>query len=82
MISEVKICRCPNCESLDIVRNGTDYKGDQKYHGHYCGGYGSLKVKARYRQAEKARVLKAYQERVSMRGIRRIFGVVPKTLLR
>ena len=82
MIVEVKICRCPNCDSLDMVRNGTDYKGDQKYHCRHCGGYGTLHAKARYNQAEKTQVLKAYQERVSMRGIERIFGVVPKTLLR
>lgn len=82
MIVEVKIRHCPNCQSLDIIRNGTDYKGDQKYHCHHCGGYGTLNSKARYSQQEKAQVLKAYQERASMRGIRRIFGVVPQTLLR
>jgi transposase-like protein len=82
MIVEVKIRHCPNCESLDIIRNGSDYKGDQKYHCHHCGGYGTLNPKARYSQVEKAQVLKAYQERASMRGIRRIFGVVPQTLLR
>jgi len=82
MIIDVKISHCPNCNSLDIIRNGTDYKGAQKYHCHCCGGYGTLHPKARYSQQEKVRVLKAYQERVSMRGIRRIFGVVPKTLLR
>ena len=82
MIVEVKIQHCPNCESPDIIRNGTDYKGDQKYHCHQCGGYGTLNPKARYSQKEQAQVLKAYQERTSMRGIRRIFGVVPPTLLR
>ncbi len=82
MIIEVKIRHCPNCDSPDIIKNGTDYKGSQKYHCHYCGGYGTLDAKARYSQEETERVLKAYQERVSMRGIRRIFGVVPKTLLR
>lgn len=82
MIVEMKIRRCPNCESEDIVKNGTDYKGDQKYHCHYCGGYGTLDAKNRYPKADKEQVLKAYQERVSMRGIWRIFGVVPKTLLR
>ena len=82
MIIEVKVRHCPNCESLKIIKNGTDYKGSQKYHCHQCGGYGTLDAKARYSQAEKNRVLRAYQERVSMRGIRRIFGVVAKTLLR
>jgi transposase-like protein len=82
MIIEVKICRCPNCQSPDIIRNGTDYKGDQKYQCQQCGGYRTLNPKARYSPDEKARVLKTYQERASMRGIRRIFGVVPQTLLR
>jgi len=82
MIVEVKIHNCPNCGSQDIVKNGKDYKGSQKYHCYHCGGYGTLKAKARYSQQEKEQVLKTYQERASMRGIRRIFGVVPKTLLR
>lgn len=82
MIIEVKIRSCPNCGSTDIIKNGKDYKGSQKYHCHYCGGYGTLDTKARYSPEEKERVLKAYLERVSLRGIRRIFGVVPETLLR
>lgn len=81
MVIEIKIRQCPNCDSPDIIKNGTDYKGAQKYHCHYCGGYGTLDAKARYSEKEKEQVLKAYQERVSMRGIRRIFGVVPKTLV-
>ena len=82
MIIDVKIRHCPNCDSPDIIKNGTDYNGSQKYHCHHCLGYGTLDAKARYSQKEKEQVLKAYQERVSMRGSRRIFGVVPKTLLR
>lgn len=82
MIVEVKIHSCPSCGSQDIVKNGTDYKGFQKYHCHQCGGYGTLQAKARYSPKAKEQVLKTYQERASMRGIRRIFGVVPKTLLR
>ncbi len=82
MIVEVKIHCCPNCGSQDIVKNGTDYKGSQKYHCHHCDSYGTLNPQARYEQEEKERALKAYLERVSMRGIRRIFGVVPETLFR
>ena len=82
MIIETKIKHCPNCDSLDIIRNGTDYKESQKYHCHNCGGYGTLEAKPCYSEAEKELVLRAYQERSSMRGIHRIFGVVPKTLLR
>jgi transposase-like protein len=48
-----------------MIKNGTDYKGSQKYHCHQCGGYGTLDAKARYSQSEKERVLTAYQERVT-----------------
>ncbi len=68
--------------SQDIIKNGTDYKGSQKYHCHHCGGYGTLKAKDRYSLVEKERVPRAYQERGSMRGIQRVFGMVPETLLR
>ena len=58
MIVETNNRRCPNCASEDIVKNGSDYKGDQKYHCHYCGGYGTLEAKNRYSEAEKQQVLK------------------------
>ena len=82
MSVEIKIKRCPRCESVEIIKNGTDYKGSQKYHCQACGSYGPLESQGRYRQKEQEQVLKAYQARVRMRGIRRIFGVVPRTLVR
>ena len=45
MIIEVVVRTCPECESEDIVRNGHDYKGAQKYHCHACGAYGTLDKK-------------------------------------
>lgn len=82
MIVVTKTYRCPNCNSLDIIKNGKDYKGAQKYHCHQCGGYGTLEARGRYTPADRAMVLRTYLERVSMRGIQRIFGVVPRTLLK
>jgi len=82
MIIEVIVHHCPKCDSHDIVKNGTDYKGSQKYHCHSCGAYGTLNTPPRYSEEEKEQVLKTYRERVSMRGIRRIFGVIPRTLIR
>lgn len=81
MIIEVKIRYCPKCDSPDIIKNGTDYKGSQKYHCHHCGSYSTLDAQARYSQEEKEGVFQADQERGSMRGIRRIFGVMPPILL-
>ena len=81
MITLTKIYCCPNCGSPHVVKNGKDYKGDQKYHCPECGAYGTLEARGRYNQTDQDLILRAYQERVSMRGIRRIFGVVPQTLL-
>jgi IS1 family transposase/transposase-like protein len=80
MIQTIHTHNCPKCESLEIISNGTDYKGDQKYYCHECQAYGTLSASARYTEEQKEMVLRAYQERVSMRGITRIFGVSRPTL--
>lgn len=82
MIITTTIHPCHFCGGIDIVCNGTDYKGDQKFHCHECGGYGTLNPQTKYSSEEKEQVIRAYQERASMRGIKRIFGVVPQTLKR
>lgn len=66
--------------SINIIKNGKDYKGAQKYHCHDCDSYGTLHAKPRYSEEAKEMVIRAYFERVSMEGIKRIFGVNPKTL--
>ncbi|MBW1744258.1 MAG: hypothetical protein JRJ47_12660 [Deltaproteobacteria bacterium] len=49
MIVEVIVRTCPECASENIVRNGHDYKGSQKYHCYDCGSYGTLDKKKRKR---------------------------------
>ena len=80
MIQTIETHDCPKCESERIVRNGTDYKGDQKFYCHACKAYGTLCAPGRYTDEQKEMVLRAYHERVSMRGIGRIFGVSRPTL--
>lgn len=80
MITITQTYCCPNCDSPNIIKNGKDYKGAQKYHCHHCGAYGTLEATGRYSNQDRELVLRAYQERVSTRGIQRVFGVVPKTL--
>lgn len=80
MIKTVKICTCTQCNSIDIIKNGKDYKGSQKFHCNACGYYGTLGAKPRYSEEMKEMVIRAYFERVSMEGIKRIFGVDPGTL--
>jgi len=79
MIKEVKIYECPKCGSEEIVKNGKSGK-KQKYHCNECGAYGTLGAQRGYSEAEKEQIIRAYQERASMRGIERMFGVARQTL--
>ena len=81
MIQFIVTKNCPECESDNIVKNGKDYKGDQKFHCHACDAYGTLDTIGRYTPERKEEILRAYQERSSMRGISRIFGVARQTLV-
>ena len=75
MIVEIRVRHCPKCGSVDIVRNGHDYKGAQKYHCNACNAYGTLDTKRAAVEAQREEVMGAYFERASMRGIQRIFAV-------
>jgi insertion element IS1 protein InsB len=82
MIISVEIHRCPKCDSPNIIKNGHDYKGAQKYHCQDCRAYGTLKPQGTYTDEQKEVILRAYRERASMHGINRIFGVARQTLAR
>lgn len=80
MIETTHKHRCRRCKSEHLVRNGKDYKGSQKFLCRNCGASGTLEPKESYTFDRKIEILKAYQERPSMRGIHRIFGVARTTL--
>lgn len=82
MIQSIITHRCTQCNSINIVKNGTDYKGAQKFHCHNCGAYGMLEPQRSYPAHFKELVLRAYRERASMRGVARIFGIARQTLAR
>jgi insertion element IS1 protein InsB len=83
MIQQVITHQCTDCGSINLEKNGKDYKGSQKYHCLDCNKYGTLNPKPRaYPEFFKERVLRAYRERASMRGIQRIFGIARRTLAR
>ena len=82
MIETIVTHRCPKCGSTDMVKNGHDYKGDQKYHCKHCGGYGTLQAQQRYDEQTRTQVKYAVLERVSLRGIERLFGISRRTVLR
>jgi len=74
MIVEIIVRTCPKCKSENIVKNGRDYKGTQKYHCLDCDSYGTLDKK-HYDEKTKRQATDSYFERVSMRGVERIFDV-------
>lgn len=81
MISETKVATCTKCQSTNLSRNGKTKGGKQKYVCKDCGAYGSIEPQqSPYTEEEKEQILAVYQERSSMRGIQRTFGVVPRTL--
>lgn len=83
MIQCVITYHCPKCGSLNLEKNGTDYKGSQKYHCSDCNAYGTLEAQSHaYPEAFKEVVLHAYRERASMRGIERVFHIARQTLAR
>ncbi len=73
---------CRVCGSVNIVRNGTNKCGSLQYHCKDCGTYRVLEPKHVRIEGEKATILRAYQERASMRGLERIFNVARQTVAR
>ena len=72
--------QCTHCQSENIVKNGHNPKGKQQYRCKNCGRGGVLHPTVPYTEDEKERIINAYYERPSMRGIERVFGVARQTL--
>jgi IS1 family transposase/transposase-like protein len=82
MIAKIHYCRCRKCGSTNIIKNGHDYKGAQKFHCHDCKAYGTLDWRQTDDSETHRQALDAYFERVSMRGVERIFNISRYTLAR
>lgn len=82
MISSIITHLCPKCGSDEMVKNGHDYKGAQKYSCKSCGSYGTLHPQRGYDEAVRTQVKQAVLERVSLRGIERIFSLSRRTVRR
>jgi len=80
VIETTKRHQCRKCGSENIVKNGHDHKGSQKYLCRNCGSGATLVPFQAYSFERKMEILMAYQERPSMRGIQRVFGVARTTL--
>ncbi len=81
MVAQVITCR--HCGSEDIVKNGfAPNNGKQKYLCRACERQSREEPSPNgYTQERKEEILRAYQERSSLRGLRRTFGVSPTTVI-
>ena len=82
MIAETITHSCRSCGSPHIIRNGHNKCGNPQYHCKSCGAYRVLRPKQGYTAQQKHTILCAYLERMSLRGVQRVFGVWRGTLLR
>jgi DNA-directed RNA polymerase subunit RPC12/RpoP len=60
MIQIIVTYRCGRCESPNLVRNGHDYKGSQKYHCKDCGRYGMVNAQSGYDTAANLKIGSIY----------------------
>ena len=79
MIFEHKKCR--NCQNEKLVKNGKTATGKQKFYCQNCKSYGTFDS-SRRTQEEKDEILNTYKERSSLRGLQRIYGVSPNSVIR
>ncbi|MGH3087633.1 MAG: IS1/IS1595 family N-terminal zinc-binding domain-containing protein [Rubrobacteraceae bacterium] len=72
-----KLITCRHCGSEDVVNNGK-----QKYLCHACSRQSREDPSPNgYTQEREEEILRAYQQRSNLRGLRRAFGVSPTTVI-
>jgi transposase-like protein len=67
---------CPHCRSEEIMRYGQSPNGKQKYYCKACKRQSRENPTPHaYSEERREEILRAYEERSSLRGIERTFGV-------
>ncbi len=72
--------KCHHCNSINIVKNGKNRNGNQRYKCKDCGISRVVEYKPNYTEGRKEEIIRAYQERSSLRGLSRTFGVARDTV--
>jgi transposase-like protein len=80
MVLETRVC--VSCSSVNIVKNGKNATGQQRYKCNDCGVTRVLDSLHKVDQLDLAQVERTYQERNSFRSTARIFGVSHVTVQR
>lgn len=82
MLSKTFIHVCPPCQGQRLQKNGHTRHGAQRARCVDCRRTFTLEPKGpRYEQKFKDQVLSAYQDRMSLRGIQRTFGVCYESVM-
>ena len=72
---------CPHCQSDQLIKYGHAPNGKQKYRCQACGRQSRQDPTPHaYAAAERETILRAYEERSSLRGLTRTFGVSRTTV--
>lgn len=73
---------CPHCGSNELVRNGRAPNGKQKYLCRSCQRQSRENPTPHaYPEARREEILRAYEERSSLCGLERTFGVSRNTVI-
>ena len=73
--------KCIHCQSENLVRNGKTNNGKQRYLCNDCGRMSRENPQPNgYLSEAREQILAAYQERSSLRGLTRPFGVARNTV--
>ena len=72
---------CTRCGSVNIRKHGHNKSGNAQFKCNDCGRSSVLKPKVKYSEERKEHIIKTYLERGSLRGMQRLFGVAPDTLI-
>ncbi len=79
MVTKQLLCR--HCDSANLTRHGLTTNGKQRYFCHDCRRYSRDAPQPNgYTDSERETILRAYDERSSLRGLTRTFGVARNTV--
>ena len=74
---------CRHCGSTDLNKYGIAPNGKQKYECRTCGRQSREHPQSPgYSPERREEILRAYQERSSLRGLERTFGISRSTVIR
>jgi transposase-like protein len=76
----VNKCSCSVCGSIDIVKNGVNAAGSQRYKCKSCGVTRVLNYKWNTKKVDKEAVFRSFSERAGSRPVARIFNISHTTV--